>query len=99
MNINETLRNKATLPFKHPKEQVIMQRVSFLMVLFPDLMGYVDGGYESNHTPVLLFQSLVCLVSLNYLSLTYLESVFATNELFTYSSFKSKGHFWKHFQT
>lgn len=46
-------------------------------------MGYVDGGYENSHTPVLLFQSLVCLVPQNYLALTYLESVFDTNELFT----------------
>lgn len=40
-------------------------------------------GYENNHTPVLLFQSLGRLEPHNYLPLTYLESVFATNELFT----------------
>lgn len=40
-------------------------------------------GYENNHTPVLLFQSFGRLEPHNYLPLTYLESVFATNELFT----------------
>lgn len=82
MNINEALSNKVTLAFKHPKEQVIMQSVC-LWNFFSDLMGYVDGGCENNHTPVLLFQSLVCVVPHKYLSLTYLESVFATNEFFT----------------
>lgn len=86
MNINTALGNEhyVTLPYKHSKEQIITQRVIVCLGCFcSHLRGDVDGGYENNYAPLLLLQAIGCLVPHNYLPLTYLESAFATNELFT----------------
>lgn len=86
MNINTALGNEhyVTLPYKHSKEQIITQRVIVCLGCFcSDLRGDVDSGYENNYAPVLPLQAIRCLVPHNYLPLTYLESAFATSELFT----------------